>query len=161
MVRALVPRHPSLVAILVLALVGLGISGYLTAVHYADRPVYCAGLSSCETVNTSEYAELGGIPIALLGLGTYAVIAALVFLSSRWAWGLPALLFMALTGALYSAYLTWVELVVIDAICAWCVASAVVITLIAALATITVLRSPLLLDTTRAQPAGQRAGARR
>lgn len=76
----------------------------------------------------SKYAELWGMPIAILGLGMYLAILALGLL--RWrrpAFSGPSTLAaftFALAGALYAAYLTYVELFVIDAICQWCVASA-------------------------------------
>lgn len=122
------------VAMLALAVAGIAIGGYLTAVHFAGKPVFCGGLSSCETVNSSDYAELVGVPVALLGLGAYVVLAALALLRGRIAWALPAMIFVGATGALYSGYLTWVELAVLHAICLWCVTSAVVVTVLTALA---------------------------
>ncbi len=127
-------------AILICAVAGVAVSGYLTAVHYAHRPVFCGGLSSCETVNTSEYAELMGVPVALLGLLAYLTIGGLALLRARYAWAEPALLAVAAAGMLYSAYLTWVEIAVLHAICLWCVTSAVIITVITVLATALVLR---------------------
>ena len=121
-------------AIAALGAVGIAVSLYLTTVHYADRPVYCAGISSCETVNSSAYAELAGLPVALLGLATYIAITVLALLSPRLAWAGAALLFVAVTGTLFSAYLTWVELAVLHAVCAWCVVSAILITAITVLA---------------------------
>jgi uncharacterized membrane protein len=126
-------------AIVVLALAGTAVSGYLTAVHYAHRPVFCGGLSSCETVNTSAYAELMGVPVALLGLLAYLTIGGLAVLRGRLAWAEPALLTVAAAGTLYSGYLTWVELAVLHAVCLWCVTSAVIITVITVLATALVL----------------------
>lgn len=123
-----------------LAVAGAAISGYLTMVHLAGRPVYCAGLSSCETVNTSDYAELAGIPVALLGLGGYLMIAVLAVAGGRVIWAAPGLLFVAATGLLYSAYLTWVELAVLHAVCLWCVTSAAVIAVITILGTVYYLR---------------------
>lgn len=122
------------------ALVGAVVSGYLTAVHYAHRPVYCGGLSSCETVNTSAYAEVMGVPVALLGLLAYLTIGGLALLRGRLPWAEPALLTVAAAGALYSGYLTWVEVAVLRAICLWCVTSAVIITSITVLATALVWR---------------------
>ena len=140
-----------------LALLGMAISGYLTTVHYADRPIICAGISSCETVNTSTYASVGGVPVALLGLGAYSTIALLALLSRRLSWALPALTFTALVGVLYSAYLTWVELAVLHAICLWCVTSAVVITAIAVLSVWQMLRAePTALAATLSSPRPRR-----
>lgn len=114
-------------AVAVLAAAGALISGYLTYTHYAHQPVVCAGLGSCATVQSSEYAELVGVPVALLGLGMYIVIGVLALLAHRPEWPALAAFGIALCGTLYSGYLTWIELAVLDAICLWCVASAAVI----------------------------------
>lgn len=119
---------------LALAVAGIAISGYLTTVHFAGKPVYCGGLSSCETVNSSEYAEMAGVPVALLGLGSYITLAALALLRGRVGWALPAMIVVGATGVLYSGYLTWVELAVLHAICLWCVTSAIVVTALTAVA---------------------------
>jgi uncharacterized membrane protein len=55
-------------AVLVLALVGLAIAGYLTYVHYAELEPVCGLGGDCERVQTSDFAEVAGIPVALLGL---------------------------------------------------------------------------------------------
>ncbi len=64
----------------VLALIGSGIAGYLTAVHLAGVPLICGEGGGCHVVHGSHFATLGGEPIALLRLGMYLVIAALVLL---------------------------------------------------------------------------------
>jgi uncharacterized membrane protein len=124
--RVKVPVWPSVSY--VAALVGTGVAAYLVSVHYDDSALICT-VGDCATVQKSTYAELWGMPIALLGLGMYLAILGLGVL--RWrrpAFSGPATLgafSLALAGALYAAYLTYVELFVIDAICQWCVASAV------------------------------------
>lgn len=112
------------------ALAGMGISAYLTYVHWADVPILCTGAGGgCDVVNHSEYAELGGIPVALMGGLLYAVLLPLGLASlgrrrSFTSW-LPLGAFgLTLAGVAYSAYLTYVELFVLEAICIWCVASA-------------------------------------
>ena len=60
------------VTVAVLALLGLAVAGYLTYVHYAELEPICAGGGGCERVQNSSYAELAGIPVALLGLIGYA-----------------------------------------------------------------------------------------
>ena len=148
------------ILIAVLAVAGAAVSSYLTAVHLAGRPVYCAGLSSCETVNTSDYAELAGVPVALLGLGGYVAILALAVAGGRVAWAAPGLLFAATVGLLYSGYLTWVELAVLHAVCLWCVTSAVLIAAITVLATAQYLRGAAQPPPRQAGPA-PRSAARR
>jgi uncharacterized membrane protein len=124
------------IAVAVLAVAGLGVAGYLTWVHYADLEPICAGGSGgCERVQSSEYAELAGVPVALLGLIGYGAILASLAVpgdAGRFAGAL-----LALAGFGFSAWLTYVELFEIDAICQWCVASAVLMT---ALAVVTSLR---------------------
>lgn len=126
------------VAVAILGVVGLGIAGYLTYVHYADVEPVCA-TGSCAEVQASEYADVGGVPVALIGLAGYATILATLLVPGEL--GRAATALFGLAGFGYSAYLTYLELDVIDAICQWCVASAVVMTLIAATATARMLRA--------------------
>jgi uncharacterized membrane protein len=125
------------IAAAVLALAGVGVAGYLTWVHYADLEPICAGGSGgCEKVQSSDYAELAGVPVALLGLiGYVAILASLAFPGDR---GRFAGAVMALAGFGFSAWLTYVELFEIDAICQWCVASAVIMTALALVASLRV-----------------------
>jgi uncharacterized membrane protein len=129
-------------AIAVLAVVGLGIAGYLTYVHYAGVHVLCAASGGCETVQTSSYAKLAGIPVPVLGLVGYAGI--LASLLHRGETGRLLTAGLALVGFGFSLYLTYLELFVIKAICQWCVGSAVVMTVIAVLAVIRLLRAPVV-----------------
>jgi uncharacterized membrane protein len=127
------------IAIAVLALAGLGVAGYLTWVHYADLEPICAGGSGgCERVQTSEYAELAGVPVALLGLIGYPAILASLAVHGEAGRFAGALL--ALVGFGFSAWLTYVELFEIDAICQWCVASAVIMTALAVLTSLRFVR---------------------
>ena len=122
----------------VLAGIGIVISGYLTYVHYADIRPFCTGISECERVQTSDYAMVGGVPVALIGLLGYIGILAASMRATR---GLRALgAYLAYVGFGFSAYLTWAELAEIDAICQWCVASALLMTALAMLATWRLLR---------------------
>jgi uncharacterized membrane protein len=117
-------------AVAVLALLGLAVAGYLTYVHYEDlKPICAGGGGGCEKVQSSSYSELAGIPVAVLGLAGYAVILISVWIPGDLGRLLGAL--TAVVGFGFSAYLTWVELFEIDAICQWCVASAVLMTLLA------------------------------
>jgi uncharacterized membrane protein len=116
------------VVMAVLTLVGLGVAAYLTSVHYADAAPVCAVGHGCETVQDSKYAEMGGIPVALIGLiGYVAILASLLVRGDN-----GRLLRVALTGFgfAFSLYLTYLELFVIDAICQWCVGSAVIMTVL-------------------------------
>lgn len=131
------------IAALAVAVLGVAVAGYLTYVHYADLQPFCAGGGhGCERVQSSSYASLGPIPVAVLGLAGYLAIAVALIVPGEWACLAAAAL--AVSGFGFSAYLTYLELFVIDAICQWCVASAVLLTVLAAL---TVWR--LLLDDNR------------
>jgi uncharacterized membrane protein len=124
------------IAVAVLAVAGIGVAGYLTWVHYADlEPICAGGGGGCEKVQSSDYAELAGVPVALLGLiGYVAILGSLAVPGDA---GRFAGALLALAGFGFSAWLTYVELFEIDAICQWCVASAVIMT---ALALVTSLR---------------------
>jgi uncharacterized membrane protein len=117
------------------AVAGLAISVYLTVVHYAGGDPVCAIAHGCATVQQSRYAELAGVPVALLGVGGYlAILVSLARDGEGWR---TAGAFLALAGLGFSAWLTWVEVGVLDAICIWCVGSALCM---AALASLTVMR---------------------
>jgi uncharacterized membrane protein len=110
------------------ALAGLGIAAYLTVVHYAGGTPACAISHGCATVQQSDYAELAGVPVALLGVGGYVAILASLIADAR-----SAAALLALAGAGFSGWLTYVEVAKLQAICSWCVASAVCMTLLAGL----------------------------
>ena len=121
------------------AMAGVAVAGYLTWSHYADASVLCVAGGGCERVQTSEYASIAGIPVALLGLVSYAAIVALIVWD-----GVIARLgaaSLALVGLLFSLYLLVVQLVVIDAVCVWCLANDVVVAPVLAVATALRLRS--------------------
>lgn len=119
-------------ALMVLAVVGLIDSIYLTWIKLTAEGVCVIG-EGCEVVNTSQYASVGGIPVALLGAGAYLALLGILFLETRshfFEFNGPILVFgISLAGVLYSAYLTYLELYVIRAICEFCVLSATVLVL--------------------------------
>lgn len=124
---------------LLLALLGLGIAAYLSYVAlFRETQVFCTGLGDCRKVQTSAYARILGVPVAVLGLGMYAALVVLIASRLRLRERSPRVLVvwtftLALAGTLYSGYLTYLELFHIDAICEWCVTSAAIVTLILAL----------------------------
>src|SRR3989304_4451023 len=115
----------------ILGMVGLIDSLYLSWVKFSGKYALCGPIGDCESVNSSKYSEIAGIPIAFLGVGAYLVILVLLFLESRgnfWMEYSPLLVFgNSLAGVLYSAYLTFLEIAVIRAICPYCVVSAIVL----------------------------------
>jgi uncharacterized membrane protein len=121
-----------------LGLAGVGIAGYLTYVHYAGLHPICGISHGCETVQTSRYAGLVGIPVALLGLVTYVLI--LVSLRMRSEQALLGGYALTVIAFLFSAYLSYREVFTIHAICSWCVSSAIVFTLMAIVGGVRIVR---------------------
>jgi len=118
-----------------LAVLGLGVSAYLAYVEISHTAAVCGPVGECNVVQTSRYAQIGGVPVAVLGLINYLGVLALwaVQRSGVGRWARPAslaLLGLALAGVLFSIYLTLLELFVIHAVCMWCLASALIVTLI-------------------------------
>jgi uncharacterized membrane protein len=106
--------------VLVGATFGLAIATYLTVVHYRGGVPVCAS-GGCEVVQHSGYAELFGVPVALLGTLVFALL--LVTALMRAPTVIVGAAVVALTSVVFAAYLEYVQVVVLDAICIWCVAS--------------------------------------
>lgn len=128
----------------ILAVIGLIDSIYLSWEKIFHVEVFCGGSGDCQTVANSPYSEIAGIPIAYLGVGVYIVIIALLYLEGRgtfWRQNSPLIIFgITLAGTIYSIYLTYLEIAVIYAICPYCVISAVVMTLLFIVAIIRLFR---------------------
>ncbi len=125
--------------ILCLAVAGIGVSGYLTYAKFTNTGLFCLGEGNpCEIVQTSIYAQIGPLPVAVLGLMGYVVFVIVTAwqlkTSGETRKALAGLNFgLALGAFLYSAYLSYLQRFVIGALCTWCVVSAVIVTLIFAL----------------------------
>jgi len=137
--RAANRRHllaASLLALIaLLSLPGMAVSAYLTYGYFAESSLFCELGHGCDTVKDSEYSAIFGVPVALLGVVMYIAIFATAMagalrpqslrdLSSLGVFG------MGFFGTIYSAYLTWLELYRIEAVCMWCTISAVLLTAI-------------------------------
>jgi uncharacterized membrane protein/thiol-disulfide isomerase/thioredoxin len=123
-------------AVPVLSLLGLGVAAYLAYVETKQVAAVCGPVGDCNTVQDSEYALLFGIlPVGVFGLMGYVAVL-VAWLVGHYGRGrlaqlaLAALLAMTLFGTLFSTYLTFLEPFVIGATCAWCLSSAVVMTLL-------------------------------
>jgi len=126
-------------AAITVALAGLGIATYLTVVHYAGGEPVCAVAHGCATVQASDYAKLAGVPVALLGvLGYLGLLVALSRDGEGWR---TAAAFLSLAGLAFSGWLTYVEVGILNAICIWCVGSAVCMALLSVLTTVRLLRA--------------------
>ena len=126
-------------AIVLLALVGLLVATYLWLYKIGVIGELQCGTGGCEAVQTSRYAELLGTPVAFYGVAGYAVLLVLGLAALRPARAgdrrLAVLVAaLATAGFAFTLYLTSVELFVLHAICRWCVASAVIMTVIWVLA---------------------------
>lgn len=127
------PMNRMIVAALSMA--GFFVALYLWAHNLGlTGPIVC-GVGDCGTVQASEYASVGPIPVSLIGVLGYVVLFVLSFMGiqpgrreSKVIGGL--LLAGAAGGTAFSAYLTYLEAYVINAWCQYCVASAIIITLI-------------------------------
>jgi uncharacterized membrane protein len=118
-------------AAIAVAVIGLGIASYLTIVHYTGGTSVCAIAHGCETVQKSDYSKLAGVPVALLGLIGYVGILAALIKDDENARSVAA--FLSILGFGFSAWLTYTEIAIIDAICIWCVGSAICMAILAAL----------------------------
>ena len=125
-------------AMLVLAVIGLGIASYLTVVHYDGGSPVCAISHGCETVQHSRYSKLAGIPVAVIGLAGY--VAILATLLARFTEAALATVAVTFVGLGFSLYLTYREIFTIKAICQWCVGSAVIMAALTVLAVVRYLR---------------------
>ena len=122
-------------AVAVLALIGLLISTYLLLYKLNVMKTLLCGTGACETVQSSPWADFIGVPVPAWGVAGYLLILALAiagiqprFVENR---TLARVLLATSTFAFaFSAYLTWVEAFLLRAWCRWCVASAIVATLI-------------------------------
>jgi uncharacterized membrane protein len=118
-----------------LALAGIFISLYLTLYKIGVIGELSCSIGSCETVNTSKWSRFLGLPVAAWGLLFYLDVFAVALVGTMRRFEFePAISFLlvgeAAVGVLFSAWLTYLELGVIHAICIWCVTSAVIVTLI-------------------------------
>ena len=118
-----------------LALAGLFVALYLTLYKAGFIGQLTCSIGSCETVNTSQWSTLLGLPVAAWGLGFYIVALAVAMAGTTDRWVDERSVSVALAalsgwGVLFSLWLTYLELFVIHAICMWCVISAIIVTII-------------------------------
>ena len=119
------------IAIAGLSVVGAAITTYLLYTRFSGTEIACS-TGGCETVQSSRYAEVAGVPVAALGLAGY--LALLAASAVRGEVARAATLALALCALAFSIYLVVVQLAVLHAICVWCVGSDVVVLLISLLA---------------------------
>jgi uncharacterized membrane protein len=118
-------------ALIAVSLAGAAVAGYVLVSRWADSGLICS-TGGCETVQSSDYAELLDLPVAAFGVIGYLLIAALAAFGSLHARVATAA--VALGAAAFSGYLLVVQLAVIGAVCDWCIANDVISSLVAVLA---------------------------
>jgi uncharacterized membrane protein len=132
----------------VLACLGILDSTYLLIYKLTNNNAMCIGSGGCHDVNFSSYSEIDGIPVSVFGIVAFLFIAGILLLEHRLKFarenGPLAIFGASIFGVAFSAYLTWLELYVIHAVCPFCVASAVIISLIFILAIIRLIKQPAL-----------------
>ncbi len=114
-------------AVLLLSLTGAGIAAYLTVAHYGHVRIACA-TGGCETVQTSRYAEVAGVPVAAIGLAGYLVLAWSGLARGGLARGVGFV--AALTGFAVSLVLLYVQAGILHAFCQWCLTSDAILVLL-------------------------------
>lgn len=111
------------------AALGIGVATYITiADSGGGAPTCLAGGGGCETVANSSYSHIAGINVSVFGIIGYVAILITAFFVTDWA--RLAGFAMALGGFGFSIYLTYLEIFKIEAICQWCVGSAVLMTIL-------------------------------
>lgn len=121
---------------LVLVVIGIGISGYLSYVKLTETQTICVGggAFNCEVVQSSVYSKLFNIPIAYLGLATYLVLAALLLLQNRIAflqeYGVMLQFGIIIFAFLFSVWLVYLQAFQLKAFCTWCLSHEVTMTLL-------------------------------
>ena len=119
------------VALAASCLAGAAVTGYLLSARLGSAELLCS-TGGCETVQDSSYAELIGVPVAALGLAAYLFIGATALATGLSARAAGAA--VALAAAMFSGYLLVIQLAAVGAVCDWCLASDVVVTVVAATA---------------------------
>lgn len=131
----------------ILAVLGLGVASYLAYVELTHVEAICGPIGDCNIVQTSSYAYIAGVPIAVLGVVNYLVLMGLwagqKFASGIWGRLIAvSLLGLTIGGTIFSIYLTILELLVIRAVCLWCLSSAVITTVLMVLVVMPRQQSP-------------------
>jgi uncharacterized membrane protein len=119
--RPILGVHPGLI-LAFLDIVGLAIATYLSVVELRGGVPACGPLKGCEEVALSEYSRIGGVPVAVFGVGLSLILLTLAI--AWWRTNLYGLLLahygLSLAGVLFEAYFMYLQVAVIKAVCVWC-----------------------------------------
>jgi len=142
-VRPILGLHPALI-LAVLDVIGLAIATYLSVVEVAGGVPVCGPLKGCETVAQSEYSRIGGVPVAVYGVGLSLILLTLAV--AWWRTNLYGLLLahygLSLAGVLFEVYFLYVQIAIIRAVCVWCTSYGVTLVLRFVIALLVWLRQP-------------------
>jgi uncharacterized membrane protein len=120
-VRPILGVHPALI-LAFLDVIGLVIAAYLTVVEMSGGVPVCGPIKGCEEVARSEYSRIGGIPVAVFGVGLSLLLLTLAV--AWWKTNLYVLLLahygLSLAGVIFEAYFIYLQVFVIGAVCVWC-----------------------------------------
>ena len=120
-VRPIFGIHPGLI-LAFLDVIGLAIAAYLSIVELGGGVPVCGPLKGCETVAQSEYSRIGGVPVAVYGVGLSLILLTLAI--AWWRTNLYALLLahygLSLAGVIFEIYFIYLQIAVIRAVCVWC-----------------------------------------
>ena len=130
----------------VLTVIGLFVSIYMTIYKVTSNDAMCLGSGDCSIVNASRYAEVYGIPVAVIGIAGYFAILMAHWYERRDTFfekNGPLLIFgLALTGFLFNVYLIYVEFALLKALCPFCLVSQISMTLVFIISIIRLIRQP-------------------
>ena len=119
---------------LALVIVGLLVSIYMTIYKFTSNETMCLGSGDCSTVNSSRYAQVNGVPVAVIGLAGYGAILAVHVMERQPGFfkenGALMIFGLSLTGFLFTVYLIYIEAVILKAYCPFCITSQVAMTII-------------------------------
>ena len=129
-----------------LVVIGLLVSVYMTIFKITSNENMCIGSKDCSIVNASRYSEINNIPVAVIGVGGYAALLAVLWLERRQGFikenGTMIFFALSLIGFFFTLYLIFVEIVLIKAYCPFCITSQVAMTLIFILSVIRLVKQP-------------------
>jgi uncharacterized membrane protein len=120
--RPLLGIHPAII-LAVLDVIGLLVAGYLSVVELGGGVPVCGPIPGCEEVALSEYARIGGVPVAIFGV--FLSIALLGLALAWWKTSIYGLLLahygLSLVGVIFDGYFLYLQVFVIEAVCIWCI----------------------------------------
>lgn len=124
--------HILLYVFLALAILGLADSAYLATAYYTGTPLSCELIPGCNDVAKSPHTQIAGVSLPVLGVIYYvfAVFNALLYLFRRTTYAATLLAYLTTLGFFASAYFTYVQMELIQAVCIYCMGSAVIATVL-------------------------------